>query len=104
MRHPWSVAILVVLGAVAGYAAGTRPLQAQTSTETPLPFQVGQTVELGFDASHSRRCRIEELKGTFVRCQNLSRSDRASRWINLAQVAWMTTGVLSTEESPERRR
>ena len=34
MRHPWSVAVLVVLGAVAGYAAGTRPLQAQTPTET----------------------------------------------------------------------
>jgi hypothetical protein len=101
MRHPWSVAVLVVLGAVAGYAAGTRPLQAQTET---LPFQIGQMVELGFDASHSRRCRIEELKGTFVRCRNQTPSDRATRWINIAQVAWITTGVLSAEESPERRR
>lgn len=102
MRHRWSIAVLVVLGSVAGYAAGTRPLQAQTPIET-LPFRIGQTVELGFDASHSRRCRVEELKGTFVRCGNLSRSDRATRWINLAQVAWMTTGGLGPEESPERR-
>ena len=100
MRHSWSVAVLVVLGAVAGYAAGTRPLQAQSET---LPFQVGQTVELGFDASHSRRCRVEELKGAFVRCRNLSPSDRATRWINLAQVQWMTTAGLSAEESPGRR-
>jgi len=103
MRHPWSVAVLVVLGAVAGYAAGTRPLQAQTEKTETLPFQVGHTVELGFDASHSRRCHVEELKGTFVRCRNLSRSDRATRWINLAQVAWITTGALGPEESPERR-
>src|SRR5688500_3088416 len=106
MRHRWSVAVLVVLGPVAGYSARTRPTLARTGktqkTET-LPFQVGQTVELGFDASHSRRCRVEELKGAFVRCRNLSPTDRATRWINLAQVAWITTGALGPEESPERR-
>src|SRR5918994_758556 len=100
MRHPWSVPVVLVLTALAGYAAGARPLQAQPET---LPFQLGQTVELGFDASHSRKCRIEDLKGTFVRCRNLSASDRATRWINIAQVAWMTTGVLSADESPARR-
>ena len=102
MRHRWSVAVLVVLGGVAGYAAGTRPLQAQTEKTETLPFQIGQTVELGFDASQSRMCRVEALKGTFVRCQNLSRSDPATRWINLAQVAWVTTGALRPEEAPER--
>ena len=102
MRHFWSVAVLLVLAAVAGYAAGTRPLQAQAQAEA-LPFHLGQTVELGFDASHSRKCLIEEVKGTFVRCRNLSKSDRATRWINIAQVAWMTTGVSSGEGLEGRR-
>jgi hypothetical protein len=104
MRHSWSVAVLLVLAAVAGYAAGTRPLQAQAQAQAEaLPFNLGQTVELGFDASHSRKCLIAEVKGTFVRCRNLSPSDRATRWINIAQVAWVTTGALSGEGLEGRR-
>ena len=100
MRHSWFVPILVAIAVLSGYAAGARPVQAQPET---LPFQLGATVEIGFDASHSRRCQVEEMRGTFMRCRNLSRSDRANRWINLAQAAWVTTGTLGTNDATERR-
>ena len=37
----WSVPVLLALAALAGYAAGARPVQAQTE---PLPFSTGDTV------------------------------------------------------------
>jgi hypothetical protein len=115
MRHPWFVPALLALAALGGYAAGARPVSAQPVSAQPLsaqpasaqpdvvPVRVGQTVELGFDASHGRRCFVEEMKGTFVRCRNLSKSDRASRWLNLTQVEWLTTGVLPPEGSDRPR-
>ena len=41
MRHSWSVPVLLALAALAGYAAGTRPVQAQSDA---LPFSTGDTV------------------------------------------------------------
>ena len=115
MRHSWFIPALLALAALCGYATGTGPVSAQPISAQPAPAQpvaqpdvfpvrVGQTVELGFDASHGRRCFVEEMKGTFVRCRNLSKSDRASRWLNLTQVEWLTTGVLPPEGSSDRPR
>jgi hypothetical protein len=41
MRHPWSVSVLLALAALAGSAAGARPVQAQIEA---LPFSTGETV------------------------------------------------------------
>lgn len=101
MRHPWSVPVLLTLAALGGYAAGAQPLGAQPEA---LPFRTGQTVELGFDASSGRRCFIEEMRGTFVRCRNPSRSDRAGRWLNVTQIEWVTTSPLPAEGTLDQER
>ena len=49
MRHPWSVPVLLALAALAGYAAGARPVQAQSE---PLPFSTGDTVTFSFPGRH----------------------------------------------------
>ena len=41
MRHLWSIPVLLALAALAGYAAGARPVQAQVEA---MPFRVGETV------------------------------------------------------------
>ena len=65
MRHPWFVAVLLPVAAVAGYAAGARPVEAQTEA---LPFDIGETVTFSLPSGGSWKCRIEELRGTFARC------------------------------------
>jgi hypothetical protein len=101
MRHPWSIPVLLALGALGGYTAGAQPLGAQPEV---LPFRTGQTVELGFDASNGRRCLIEEMRGTFVRCRNPSRSDRAGRWLNVNQIEWVTTSPLAADGTLDQER
>jgi hypothetical protein len=97
MRHPWSVPVLLALAALAGYAVGTRPVQAQAQL---LPFAIGETVTLSLHGG-SHRCRIEEIRGTFARCADPSGppiggfgvsgglADQSS-WVNLAVVEWVT--------------
>ena len=97
MRHPWSVPALLVLAALAGYAAGGRPVQAQPQ---PLPFAIGETVTISLQGG-THRCRIEEIRGTFARCGDPSgppiggfgvRGQPAdqSSWVNVAVVEWVT--------------
>jgi len=89
MRRPWSVPVLLALAALAGYAAGARPVQAQVEA---FPFQVGETVSLGFQDKSARACWIREMKGTFARCGSTAeregRTYRQSRedWVNVAVV------------------
>jgi hypothetical protein len=89
MRHPWSVPILLALAALAGYAAGARPVQAQADA---FPFQVSDIVTF---SSHERtyHCRIEEMRGNFARCGSVSeggggfsigRPERPDEWVNVA--------------------
>ena len=96
MRHPWTVPVLLVLAALAGYAVGTRPVQAQAQ---PLPFAIGETVTISLQGG-THRCRIEEIRGTFARCADPSGppvggfgvrqpADDQS-WVNLAIVEWVT--------------
>ena len=95
MRHPWSVPVLLALAALAGYATGTRPVQAQAQT---LPFAIGETVTITLQEG-THRCRIEEIRGTFARCGSPSStpiggfgvrqpsSDQS--WVNLSVVEWV---------------
>ena len=99
MRRPWSVAVLLALAALAGYAAGARPVQAQVD---PFPFRLGETVELGFDESRGRKCRVEEIRSPFIRCRNLSPSDRTTRWLNLTQVQWVTAAAAGGADQNRR--
>ena len=88
MRHSWSVPFLLALAALAGYAAGARPVQAQGAA---FPFQLGDIVTF---SSHERtdHCRIEELRGNFVRCGDVSersgfsigRPESPEEWVNVA--------------------
>ena len=95
MRLSWSVPVLVALAAVAGYAAGARPVQAQAE---PVPFAIGETVTISLQGG-THRCRIEEVRGTFARCGDPSRppvggfgvnqSPEQPSWVNLAVVEWV---------------
>ena len=91
MRHPWSIPILLALAALAGYAAGAHPVQAQTEA---LPFSTGDTVTFS-NPEGTWKCRIEEIRGAFARCgdpsgpQVVRYGDRQpdQRWVNVAAVA-----------------
>ena len=93
MRHPWSVPVLLALAAVAGYAAGARPVQAQTEQ---WPFSSGEVVTLTLPGGGTHSCAIEEIKGTFARCGSGQRQpfsigarERPEEWVNLSQVEWV---------------
>ena len=96
MRHPWSVPVLLALATVAGYAAGSRPVQAQTEA---LPFAIGEIVTISLQGG-THRCRIEEIRSMFARCGDpsgppvggygLRQPDQAQSWVNLAVVEWVT--------------
>ena len=91
MRHPWSVPVLLALAALAGYATGAAPTQAQTQA---LPFVTGDIVTFRFQTDGSWQCRIEEIRGTFALCgdpagpQVVRYGDRQQdqRWVNVAAV------------------
>ena len=65
MRHLSVVPVLLALAALAGYAAGARPLQAQVEA---VPFSTGDTVTFSVQGSGTWKCRIEEIRGAFARC------------------------------------
>jgi hypothetical protein len=94
MRQSWSVPVLLALAALAGYAAGARPVQAQSQ---PLPFSVGETVTFRFADDGSRDCRITDIKGMFALCESPSEGrgptfgrpsspEPPEEWFNIAVV------------------
>jgi hypothetical protein len=91
MRQSWSVLVLLALAALVGYAAGARPVQAQTEA---LPFSTGDTVTFSFQQEGTWKCRIEEMRGTFALCGDPAGppvgrfGDRQpdQRWVNVAAV------------------
>ena len=91
MRHSMFVPVLLALAALAGYAAGARPVQAQSEA---LPFSTGDTVTFS-NPEGTWKCRIEEIRGAFARCgdpsgpQVVRFGDRRpdQRWVNVAAVA-----------------
>jgi hypothetical protein len=94
MRHPWSVPVLLALAALAGYAAGERPVQAQAQ---PLPFAIGETVTFRYADNGSRDCRITEIKGMFALCESLTQRQgptfgrpELEEWFNIAAVERVT--------------
>ena len=94
MRHPSSIPVLLAVAALAGYAAGARPVQAQSEA---FPLQVGEIVMFSFQDGDNRQCRIEEMRGTFARCGTTSnrgptigRTEPPAQWVNVAVVEWVT--------------
>ena len=94
MRHPWSVPVLLALAALVGYAAGARPVQAQSEQ---WPFSSGELVTLTFQGGGTRPCFIEDIKGTYARCGtgqrqplSIGQRERPEEWVNLAQLEWVT--------------
>jgi hypothetical protein len=94
MRHPWSVPVLLALAALAGYAVGARPVQAQAEQ---WPVGIGQDITLTLPGGGTHRCLIEAVRGTFARCGdrqkpslNIGQRERPEQWVNLAQVDWIT--------------
>ena len=94
MRLSWSVPVLLVLAALAGYAAGARPVEAQVA---PLPFTTGETVVVSFQGGGSRHRRIEAIRGMFALCGDSSESQgvrigdrRSEAWVNGAVVEWVS--------------
>jgi hypothetical protein len=94
MRHAWSVPVLLAFAAVAGYAAGARPIEAQPE---PWPFSIGEVITLTFPGGGSRPCSVEAITGTFARCGtgqrqplSIGQRDRPEEWVNLTQVEWVT--------------
>jgi len=94
MPHRWSVPVLLILAALAGYAAASRPVQAQAEQ---WPFSSGEVITLTFPGGATRPCSIEEIKGMFARCGtgqrqplSIGQRERPEEWVNLAQVEWIT--------------
>lgn len=94
MRHSWCIPLVLTFAAVAGYAAGSRPVQAQADT---WPFSTGETVTFEFTDGGTRQCRVEEIKGGFARCGSLmerqgptiGRREPPEDWVNIAVVEGM---------------
>ena len=95
MRPRPSIAFVLALTALAGYAAGARPATAQTEL---LPFRVGSVVTFSFDSAGTRTCRIEELRGAFARCVDpdtptiirYGTPEPDAEWVNVAEVELVT--------------
>jgi len=89
MRHPWPIGVLLALAALAGYAAGAAPAQAQSES---LPFRIGEVVTFRYPDNGSRDCRIAEVRGMFALCgptaerqgPTYGRSEPPEEWINIA--------------------
>jgi hypothetical protein len=65
MRNTLIAAVLLVLVALAGFAVGARPVQAQVES---MPFATGESVIFTLQGGASRTCGIEEIRGPFARC------------------------------------
>jgi hypothetical protein len=78
MRHRWTVSLLVLASAAGAYAAQGKP------TEKPegLPFKVGDALTLRYSPGQDRECRVEEIRGTFVRCDH---ARAIEMWLNISQ-------------------
>ena len=70
-----------VFAVFVGFAAWSARASAQPEL---TPFRVGDTVTVVFTPQWSRECRIEEQRGTFIRCRN-SAGVRGEYWVNVAQ-------------------
>ena len=82
MRHSWSVPVLLALAALAGYAAGSRPVQAQSQ---PLLINVGEKVVVFYGTGTGRSCRVLAIQGTLLRCEpDPLVQPKPEAWINLA--------------------
>ena len=85
MLNRWSMC-LSVCAALGAYTLGARSVLAQPDT---FVFRMGETVTFVFAPEWSRTCRIEEIRGSYVRCQN-EPGVAGEYWINTDQVPGVT--------------
>ena len=84
MRHSWSVPVLLALATLGGYAAGARPVGAQS--EEPL-IRVGDRVLVLYNGNDGRGhpCQVLAIQGSFLRCApDPLVTVRQQEWLNLA--------------------
>ena len=95
MRQTWSVPVLLALAALGGYAAGARPVGAQS--EEPL-IRVGDRVLVFYNGNDARdhQCQVLAIQGSFLRCApDPLVTARQQEWLNLATA----TGFRRPEKS-----
>jgi hypothetical protein len=91
MVNRWS-GVLLIVGALAGYAISGTTLRAQDGS---LPFAIGDTVTLRFGApwsaewTHFVVCEVNDIRGTYVKCAApaSARPRRPEAWHNMQSVA-----------------
>lgn len=81
MRHRWSVALLLLVSAVGVFAAQSKP----TGAADGLPLTVGDSITVIYNPGQDRECRVEEIRGAFVRCQGPHKA--IETWVNMAQAS-----------------
>ena len=93
MRQSWSVPVLLALATLGGYAAGARPVGAQS--EEPL-IRVGDRVVMFYNEGRSQQCQVIAIQGSFLRCApDPLVTPRQQEWLNFATA----TGFRRPEKS-----
>ena len=93
MRQSWSVPVLLALAILGGYAAGARPVRAQS--EEPL-IRVGDSVVVFYNDGRGRPCQVLAIQGSFLRCApDAIVKPKQQDWLNLATA----TGFRRPEKS-----
>jgi hypothetical protein len=77
------VIVLVAAVAVGASVTAGRPAFAQNDA---FPFRAGDTVEFTYGGGGTHTCRIEEIRGTFARCERPLRSEAPFWWVNVGEV------------------
>jgi hypothetical protein len=93
MCRSWSVPALLALATLGGYAAGARPVGAQS--EEPL-IRVGDSVLVFYNEGRGHPCQVVAIQGSFLRCApDPIVRPRQQDWLNLATA----TGFRRPEKS-----
>jgi hypothetical protein len=91
--------LLLLIGAIVGYALGSPSVRAQTAqstmtTLTPaVPVAEGDSLSIVFDRHNGTeyvRCKVNAIVGRYVRCAPGEGVADAERWHNLESAAVIT--------------
>ena len=95
MRQSWSVSVLLALATLGGYAAGARPVGAQS--EEPL-LRVGDNVLVLYPGNErGQQCQVVAVHGSFLRCA-------PDPLVTLRQQEWLNLATASGFRRPEKNQ